>query len=595
MAGLSRLSIWSDLSNVRESMDAVYPGEGSFVRRDAMWKRWTALAGIAIVPPLAAAQDRPLTLDEQQQRERTQRQAQERQARDRAPDVRLDRAASTSFRNLALPDEPHCIALQGIRLVGKRAADFWFVQRYLSQYVGRCVGHEGVSLIVRRAGDLIMDRGYVTTRVGLGAQDLSSGVLTITLVLGVINAIRMADGSSSGDWRWALPMRSGDLLNLRDIEQGLEQMRRVPSQDVAIDIAPAQGVGQSDLVMTVKRSRPWRVVATLDDSGAPPTGLYQAGLNLGIDHPLHANDMLSLGVTHDVLNGAGRGTQGFNGNYSIPRGNWLFTAGVYGYRYHQTVEGSAQTFTSSGTSKSVDLAAQRLLHRDQHSKTTLELHAGKRWAHSYIEDVELGSQKRDMSTVEAAIAHRRYLGHAQLDLRVAERFGVPWFGGQHDSGDHKPNDPTFRYHLTTWDAALNLPFALGKQPVQWTSELHGQYTDSHLYGSEYISIGGRYTVRGFDGDQTLAAAKGWYWRNTFALPLGHWPVVFYAGIDTGRVSGPGTEYIPGNTVLSGGFFGLRGNFRNRLSWDVFAGKPLHGRDVLPNTRHATGFQLVYSY
>ncbi|GFZ93220.1 transporter [Dyella caseinilytica] len=447
---------------------------------------------------------------------------------------------------------------------------------------------------MRRAGDLIIDRGYVTTRVGLQAQDLSKGVLTITLVPGVIHGICMADGSSSNDWRWALPMRPGDLLNLRDIEQGMEQMKRLPSQDVKIDIAPAEGSGQSDLVVTVQHSKPWRVVATLDDSGAAATGLYQAGLNIGIDNPLHAADMLSLGVTHDVFNGTGRGTQGFNGNYSIPRGDWLFTISIYGYRYHQTVEGSAQTFVSSGTSKAIDLVAQRLLYRDQHSKTTAELHVGKRLAHSYIEDVELDSQRRNMSTLEAAIAQRRYIGNAQLDLRLAERFGVPWFGGEHDPADHRPDDPTFRYHLTTLDASLTQPFTLGKQPVQWTSEFHGQYTDNHLYGSEYIGIGGRYTVRGFDGDQTLAAAKGWYWRNTLSLPVGHWPFVFYAGIDAGRVSGPGTDYIPGNTALSGGFFGLRGIYR-QLSWDAFIGKALHGGDLVPNARPASGFQLVYSF
>ncbi|GAB2591581.1 ShlB/FhaC/HecB family hemolysin secretion/activation protein [Dyella jejuensis] len=550
-----------------------------------------------MLPPLVAAQDRTppgITLDEQQQRERTQRQAQERQARDDAPDVRLHQPAAIGFHDLALPEEADCMALRGIRLVGARAADFWFVQRYLSQYIGRCAGHEGISLIVRRAGDLIIDHGYVTTRIGLQAQNLSSGVLIVTLVPGVIHAVRMADGSSSDDWRWALPMRPGDLLNLRDIEQGLDQLKRLPSQDVTIDIALAEGTGQSDLVITVKRSKPWRVVATLDDSGAAATGRYQAGVNLGIDHPLRANDLLSLGVTHDVLNGSGRGTQGFNGNYSIPRGNWLFAASVYGLRYHQTVAGSAQTFNSSGISRTIDLSAQRLLYRDRHSKTTAELHVGKRWAHSYIEDVELDSQRRDMSMLEAAIAHRRYLGNAQLDLRVAERFGVPWFGGQHDSGDRQPDDPLFRYHLTTLDASFTRPFALGRQPMQWTSEFHGQYTDNHLYGSEYIGIGGRYTVRGFDGDQTLAAAKGWYWRNTLSLPLGSWPMVFYAGIDAGRVSGPGTEYIPGNTTLSGGFFGLRGTYR-QLGWDVFAGKPLHGRDALPHQRPAAGLQLVYSY
>jgi|GEM_PF-2509766 len=68
----------------------------------------------------------------------------------------------------------------------------------------------------------------------------------------------------------------------------------------------------------------------------------------------------------------------------------------------------------------------------------------------------------------------------------------------------------------------------------------------------------------------------------------------HAGIDTGRVSGPGTAYIPGNTTLAGGFFGLRGTYM-QLSWDVFAGKAMHGGKVLENTRPATGFQVVYAF
>jgi hemolysin activation/secretion protein len=221
------------------------------------------------------------------------------------------------------------------------------------------------------------------------------------------------------------------------------------------------------------------------------------------------------------------------------------------------------------------------------------VHLGKRWAHSYIEDVELDSQRRHMSTIEASIAHRRYLGNAQLDLRLAERFGVPWFGGQRDPAGRASDDPTFRYRLTTLDASLNQPFSLAGQPAQWTSEFHAQYSHSRLYGSEYLSLGGRYTVRGFDGEQTLAAERGWYWRNTITQPISGWPLMWYAGIDAGRVSGPGTAYIPGNTTLAGGFFGLRGTYK-QLSWDAFAGKAMHGGKVLENTRPATGFQLVYA-
>ena len=545
------------------------------------------------------AQDRPspsiVTLDEQLQRERAQRRDDAQDAARRSPDVRLETSEATDFHSNQLPRENDCVVLTRVLLRGERSDAFGFAQRYLDRYAGRCAGHAGISLIVRRTGDLILDHGYVTTRVGLSEQDVSKGVLTVTVVPGVLHTVRVVGNPTSGDWHWALPMRPGDLLNLRDIEQGLEQLKRVPSQDISMDIEPAEAPGQSDLVITVKRTKPWRFVATLDDSGASGTGMYQSGINLGIDNPLGANDVLSLGVTHDVLNSAGRGTQGISANYSIPYGNLLFAASLHDYRYHQLVGGSAQTFDSNGRYRSIDLMAQRLLHRNQNSKTTAELHIGKRWAHSFIEDVELDSQRRDMSAIEATLSRRQYLGNAQLDLRVAERFGVRWFGGQHDPSGHPHESPTFNYRLTTLDASLSLPFRLRNQSMQWTSEAHAQYSGDYLYGSEYIGIGGRYTVRGFDGDQTLSAERGWYWRNTFTFPAGHWPFAWYAGADTGRVYGPGTAYNPANTSLSGVFFGLRGSNGEHVSWDAFAGKALHGRTALPRTRAATGFQLVYTY
>jgi hemolysin activation/secretion protein len=560
--------------------------------RGQLCRRAVFLFSCVCAPSWAYAQQAS-TLDRQEQRERAQREAEAREARQRAPDVRLTEEQHADFRRVDLPTEADCFRIDSLLLQGAYAEKFAFAQTYLNRYAGRCIGRAGVDLIVRRVSDLILDRGYVTTRVGLAPQDLGEGKLGLTLVAGLIHAVRYADDTSAGDWRMALPARPGDLLNLRDIEQALEQMKRVPSQDVTIDIAPADEPGQSDLLITVKRTRPWHGVASLDDSGSRATGRLQAGLNLGVDNPLGLNDILSLGYNHDVRMSAGHGTQGASASYAVPYGNWLVTASTYGYRYHQIVTGSAQTFKSSGTSRTFDLNVQRVVHRDASSKTSVEFRVGKRWAHSYIEDIELDSQRRDATTAEVALVRRQLLGNAQLDLRLAQRYGVHWFGGQRDRPGRRPDEPTFGYALTTLDASLTVPFRLGPVPVQWTGELHGQRSGDTLYGSEFIAIGGRYSVRGFDGEQTLAAERGWYLRNTFSVPLGRLPVAAYAGIDLGHIGGPSA--IPDtDKTLRGQFVGLRGNL-GRLSWDAFAGWASHGQRTLETMRPATGFQLIYQF
>ena len=96
--------------------------------------------------------------------------------------------------------------------------------------------------------------------------------------------------STGANWQGAFPSRPGDLLNLRDLEQGLEQMKRVPSQEVEMEIVPGAFTGESDVVIHTKRGKRWRVVATVVDSGARGTGKLQAGLSVALDDALGLND-----------------------------------------------------------------------------------------------------------------------------------------------------------------------------------------------------------------------------------------------------------------------------------------------------------------
>ncbi|CAJ8468726.1 outer membrane hemolysin activator protein [Burkholderia pseudomallei] len=131
---------------------------------------------------------------------------------------------------------------------------FAFAREWLGHYAGACVGKQGLDLLVKGLSQAILARGYVTTRVLLPEQDLSTGTLKFSLVPGVIRHVHFADEKLRGTWKTAFPTRDGELLNLRDLEQGLEQMKRVTSQDVSMQIVPADVPGESDVVLDVKRT-----------------------------------------------------------------------------------------------------------------------------------------------------------------------------------------------------------------------------------------------------------------------------------------------------------------------------------------------------
>ncbi|MBB3225560.1 hemolysin activation/secretion protein [Luteibacter sp. Sphag1AF] len=553
------------------------PRRRQYVRRLAV-----ASAALWLVCPAVAQ----TTLDRQEQRERAQREAEARSGQREAPDVRLGSSLPPVFRT-GLPVEAHCVRIDTLRLEGAHADTFRFVQRYLDQYQGRCLGASGIQTIRARAAAILADAGYVTTRVALPEQAVGPGVLRFQLLPGTIGRIRAADSS----WRTAFPLREGDVLNLRDIEQGLEQLKRLASQDANVDIAPGQQAGESDLVLTIQRGRPWHAVATLDDTGSRSTGRLQAGVNLSMDNLLRLNDLFSLGLNRNVPASAGHGTSGMSMSYSVPKGYWLFSVALYDYAYRQTITGYLQSFQSRGKSRTADLTIQRVVHRGSHGRSAIEFRVGKRWAHSFIEDVELITQRRHVTTAEVAFVQRQDLGHARLDLRLARRHGVSWLGGQRDAPGLAPNAPRFGYHLNILDASLTVPFRMGRLSAQWTSDLRAQRSAGTLYGSEFIAIGGRYTVRGFDGEQTLAGERGWYWRNTLTLPLGALPAAVYFGFDTGHIGGPSTPFDTPKS-LSGSFVGVRAS-AGRFGLDAFAGWAWRGARALDSMRPATGFQLTY--
>ena len=479
-----------------------------------------------------------------------------------------------------------------LRLDGPRHEAFGFIQRYLDRYAGQCIGQEGLQLISHRASDLLLARGYVTTRLATPPQNLSQGELHFLVIPGVVGQVRFAPGSARVAWRNALPLRHGQLLDLRAIEQGLEQMKRLSSQDVTIDIAPGREPGTSDLVLNVKRDKPWRYTFNFDDSGSNATGREQGGVNLTLDHPLGINDVFVAGVTH-ALGHAGpeHNTHGSNVSYSVPWDYWLFGSSTSAYGYRQPVIGSLQTFRFTGRSRTTSLNISRLLRRDAHSKTSLQFILSGRQAHSYIDGVEIDVQRRQTRSVELALVHRRYLGSAQLDLRLAYRRNVPWFDGDWSAGVN--GGPTFRSGIATLDASLSLPFHISAQPWLWTSELRAQATGDQVYVEDYLTIGGRYTVRGFDGERTLGGPHGGYWRNTLALPLGGSGIALYGGVDVGRVGGAPTPGLDSH-VVSGTVLGVRGA-RWGLNWDLFAGWALHAPSGFDTRRPAAGMQWIYSF
>ncbi len=149
------------------------------------------------------------------------------------------------------------------------------------------------------------------------------------------------------------------------------------------------------------------------------------------------------------------------------------------------------------------------------------------------------------------------------------------------------------------DATVRAPAVRSTPPTfeGYVATVHAQFTHDTLFYLDDLTIGSRYTVRGFDGETMLAAEKGFYWRNELQWPIGQTGQALYAGIDYGRVFGPNTAFLAG-TQLAGAVIGIRGGLPSRFmafSYDLFVGTPVYKPSGFPTSRVTVGAQVTAQF
>jgi hemolysin activation/secretion protein len=547
------------------------------------------------MPMLAAG----AVADDQEQLRQQARQRAQREQLQRAPDVRLESPVADPAQARLADSETPCFSIRHIVLQGDRAAQFEWALAAASPpddpAVGRCLGVNGINLVMKRVQNALIAEGFVTSRVLAEAQHLNTGTLALTLLPGRISAIRFAPGSASrARMGNAMPARTGDLLNLRDLEQGLENFKRLPSADADIQIVPGAQPGQSDVVVRWQQARPWRLNLAVDDSGSKATGKYLGGVTLALDNPLQLNDLFYVSANHDLNDGSAgnKGTHGYTAHYSVPYGYWLLAVTASEYTYHQTVAGINQAYVYSGDSQTGEIRLSRLVYRDAVRKTSVSLRGWTRASKNFIDDTEIAIQRRRTAGWEAALGYREFIGAATLDLNVAYRRGT----GAIDAlaaPEEAAGDGTSRLKLISADAQLAVPFTLAGQALRYSGNWRAQWNRTPLVPQDRFAIGGRYSVRGFDGETLLSAERGWLIRNELGLLLGASGQMAYVGLDHGEVGGSAVALLAGRR-LTGAVLGLRGGYQT-LDYDIFVGQPVNKPQGFKTASTTAGFNLSWSY
>ncbi len=405
-------------------------------------------------------------------------------------------------------------------------------QEVLSSYLGQCLIAEEVNALLGDLNRWYQRKGWTTTRVYAAEQDINGGELVLRVVAGRIEGYRYIDKEADERLAFAFPQEPEGFLNLRDLEQGLENLNRVPSQEAKFQLYPGKEPGTSVVVVEMTEKPRTRWTEMVDNSGNTSMGHWRSNTEFAIDNLLERNDQLAIGYNRNLDGGTlGSTFEGLTVNYNLSSGNHLWGTSLAVFRTDFTLPGINQNYLLQTRSKKAGVSYEYLLTRDQSSKFSFI--AGLDFTHqrSYTQDINIDSQYRRLAVAYAGFKGKQYFGNNIFDWQLRADQGT----GLIDAMSSIPGGTDPRYWAHKAQANLTVP--LPENKGVWRSSFQAQDSQDSIPTLGQMYVGSRYNVRGYQ-DNSLYGATGEWLRNDLEsspIRVDQVSLTPYVGYDAGHI------------------------------------------------------------
>jgi len=476
--------------------------------------KWLVFGASLFIRNVMAAPVTPGDLDviQNQQQQRLQQDQQQRDALTQAHQVELQKTESA-------PASGPCFEINQISLQQASLITPDTQKRLVAPYINQCLSLDRINQLVRAISEWYVQRGYITSRAFLTEQNLSHGTLNITVLEGKLEAIHL-QGASARQLNMAFPTRAGRILNLRDIEQGMEQINRLRTSPVQIEIIPSSQPGYSIVNLTSTPEFPLTLGLNMDNSGQRSTGVGQ------LSGSLVGNDLLGVADRWFVSGGRSsafsdwRDAQNFQAGVSVPYGYGLLDYSYSWSNYHSRFSANSFDWYSFGDNISNRLSGSWVLFRNGQIKTGLQVGLNHYVSHNWLNETLLQSSSRKLTSLQIGFNHTQKIAGGVATLNPMLSRGMPWFDAESDKG--KSDDfPKAEFRKWSVSSSYQRPVT---QKMWWLSSFYAQWSPDRLYGSERLTIGGENSVRGYK-EQYLSGDVGGYLRNELNYSLFTLPAI----------------------------------------------------------------------
>ncbi|WP_392552114.1 ShlB/FhaC/HecB family hemolysin secretion/activation protein [Orbus wheelerorum] len=486
-----------------------------------------------------------------------------------------------------------CFTIQKIEFKGADHLPIKAQKQLTSQYLNQCLSLEKIQFIVKSVTNYYIGKGFVTSSAYLEEQDISSGTLIISVVEGKVDEIYL-DGGSPTLLMMALPNIKGNVLNLRDIEQGLEQLNRLKSKQITISIQPSSQDGYSTIILTnqTPRATPLFLGFGINNGGQKSTGVAQGDIHLSIENPLQLADVWRFSFASNSNFRQNKANRSFTGQISLPYGYWTFDYLYSNNFFYYDIPLVFNQWRYKGKNQLQRFTSNRLLHRDSETKLTLNANFTNKNNQSSIAKQQLTISSPTLNIAAVGLDYSTVFKQGYVTFNPSLSQGLHLFNS---TSDKQVTDgmPKSQFTKLSISSSYYKPLT---ESVNYLTSVYGQWSKQNLYSTERISIGGEYSVRGFKED-SLSGNKGFYWRNELTHQTRFNGTIrslsVTAAIDTGWIKSQKSQVDGGN--MTGIALGVALSDNHYYNTSLTIGKPLFYPEIINPDRWVSYLQLSLNF
>ncbi|WP_166266784.1 ShlB/FhaC/HecB family hemolysin secretion/activation protein [Providencia sp. M-27] len=485
---------------------------------------------------------------------------------------RLEKQSTISIED-ALPSPSQneiCFLISEIQFVGATQLTTKTQTQLTSSYLKRCLTLSEIQKLTKHVTNYYMEQGFITSQAIIPEQDLSSHQLLLQVIEGHVETIEI-ENSPERLVHQIFPYQQGKILNLRHIEQGLEQLNRLSSAKYTIDIQPGSQNGYSRVIIH-QQGKKWPITSqlNLDNSGMEATGKQLLTGGLTVDSPLGFGEQWSVSGNTDMDGSVSHHNRYIVANVNVPYGYWSYRYQFYRNSTLQPFYASGQQYRYEGKNTNQQLDISRLIYRDGKQRLTLQSSLKHKNANTQLASQTLSISSPTLTSLSFTPQYSTTLGQGYFTFNPAAEWGISAFGASLDT--LAKDSPRSHYRKFSLSSSYQYFFSNG---LTYLTSFYGQYSPDNLYGIERISIGGQYSVRGYH-EQSLSDNRGGYWRNEINKDIANTAIGqlrFIGALDYGFIASD--KYHVEHDTLAGGAVGLSFTGNSLIYSQFLLSKPLH--------------------